>query len=82
MAFYVYILKSLSHNRRYIGSCKDIQLRLRRHNSGQVRSSKAYRPYEVIYTEEFKTRQEAFKREKFFKTIDGYNFLADKGLYD
>jgi len=47
MPYYVYILKSLEHNRRYIGSCEDLDVRLKRHSSGKVRSSKAYAPYRI-----------------------------------
>jgi len=82
MPFYVYILKSANYDRRYIGSCEDINIRLKRHNSGKVKSSKSYKPYSVIYTEEFIIRSEAIKREKFFKTLDGYNFLKSKGIYN
>jgi putative endonuclease len=82
MSFFSYVLKSTNYNRRYIGSCEDIEIRLKRHNSGKVLSSKAYKPYIVIYKEEFETRTEAIKREKFFKSIDGYNFLKNIGVYD
>jgi putative endonuclease len=81
MPFYVYILKSIIHNKRYIGSCEDISIRIKRHNSGKVCSTKAYKPYEAIYTEEFQSRSDAFKREKYFKTLDGYNFLKSSGIY-
>jgi putative endonuclease len=82
MTVYVYILKSTTHNRRYIGSCRDLKIRLQNHNAGKVRSSKAYRPYELIYAEQYPSRTDAIKRERFFKTIDGYNFLKGKGIYD
>jgi putative endonuclease len=82
MTFYVYVLKSTTRNRRYIGSCRDLKIRLEKHNAGKVKSSKAYRPYEVIYTEEHTSRTDAIKRENFFKTIDGYNFLRSKRIYD
>jgi len=82
MPFYVYILKSTTYNKRYIGSCEDLRIRLKRHNTGKVKSSKAYKPYNIIYTEEFPSRSEAVKRERFFKTLDGYNFLKNKGIYD
>ncbi len=72
--YYVYVLKSLNYNRRYIGSC-DMDIRLQNHNSGKVRSSKPYRPYQIIYNEVFDARSEAFRREQFFETLDGYNFL-------
>jgi len=32
------------------------------------------------YFEEFATRKEAFERERFFKSIDGYNWLKEKGI--
>ncbi|MFL9482873.1 GIY-YIG nuclease family protein [Chitinophagaceae bacterium LWZ2-11] len=81
MTFFVYILKSTTHDRRYIGSCEDIDIRLQKHNTGKVRSSKAYKPYIIIYHEVFATRSEAFKREQFFKTLDGYNFLKSINIY-
>ena len=81
MAFYVYVLKSQIFDRHYIGSCENLDVRLKRHNAGKVRSSKAYRPYQVIYSEAYDTRSQALKREKFFKTIDGYNFLKSIDIY-
>ena len=81
MPFYVYILKSTEYDRRYIGSCEDLDIRLQKHNAGKVRSSKAYKPYNLIYQEVFDTRSEAFKREQFFKTLDGYNFLKSINIY-
>ncbi len=81
MSFNVYVLKSEVANRRYIGSCKDLEARLKQHNSGKVRSSKGYIPYKVVYSEKFETNGEALQREKFFKTIDGYRFLKSKGIY-
>ncbi|MBS1504770.1 MAG: GIY-YIG nuclease family protein, partial [Bacteroidetes bacterium] len=32
MPYYAYILKSTIHNRRYIGSCENLDVRLQRHN--------------------------------------------------
>jgi hypothetical protein len=32
-------------------------------------------PWILVYFNEFETRGEAMKRELFFKSIDGYNFL-------
>ena len=81
MHYFVYILKSTVADRRYIGSCEDIDVRLKRHNSGKVRSSKAYRPYVLIYSETFATRSEAYNREMYFKSLDGYNFLKSIGIY-
>ena len=78
--FSVYILRSKVNQSHYYGHCHDLAMRLKRHNSGKVRSTKAYRPWEVIYTEEFQTKSDAYKREQFFKSIDGYNYLKAKGI--
>jgi hypothetical protein len=34
----------------------------------------------IHYTERFSAKSEAAKREYFFKTIDGYNFLKSSGI--
>ncbi|MBK9284362.1 MAG: GIY-YIG nuclease family protein [Sphingobacteriaceae bacterium] len=73
--FITYILKSLRDGKYYYGSCQNLEARLKNHNSGRVRSTKSRRPLAVHYQEEFATRSEAYKREIFFKTIDGYNWL-------
>jgi len=78
MAFYVYILKSLSDNRFYTGSTEDIAERLKRHNLGEVRSTKSRRPFELIYQEGYETRTEARKRENFLKSGAGRRFLMEK----
>ncbi len=40
-----------------------------------MRSTKHRRPFEIIYYEEFENKTDAIRREKFFKSIDGYNWL-------
>ncbi len=63
MKYYVYILQSDLNGRYYVGSCIDIDQRLNRHNAGATPSTKPYRPWVVVYTEEFSTKCEAIKRE-------------------
>ncbi|HEY4507026.1 MAG TPA: GIY-YIG nuclease family protein [Candidatus Paceibacterota bacterium] len=65
--YFVYIIKSLVKNWKYIGSTDNISARLRLHNSGVTKSTKPYRPLELIYSESFKTKTEALKRERFLK---------------
>jgi len=45
-----------------------------------VRSTKARRPFKVHYFEEFELKSDALKREKFFKSIDGYNCLKENKI--
>ena len=69
--YFVYILKSLIHNRYYTGSTGDLKKRLNYHNSGKVKSTKNYKPWEIIYIENFNTKSEALRREKQIKSYKG-----------
>ena len=69
--FYTYILKSRVKNKTYTGSTNNIIRRLAEHNSGKVKSSRPFRPYDIIHVEEFETETQAKKREAFFKTSYG-----------
>jgi putative endonuclease len=73
--YYAYVLKSKVHNYYYKGHCKDLQKRLIQHNSGMTVSIRPYIPFEIVYFEEFETEIEAIKREKYFKTSRGREFL-------
>jgi putative endonuclease len=80
MCYYTYILKSGVTGGYYYGHCRDPENRLRQHNSGKVRSTKSKRPWRVIYIEVFESKSLAYKRELFFKSIDGYRFLKESGI--
>ena len=70
--YFVYILLSKDRMHWYIGSCANISDRLYRHNAGYSFSTKCYRPWELVFSEKFETRSEAFKREMFLKSPSGY----------
>lgn len=53
----------------------NIEERIERHNKGYEKTTRAYRPFELIYTEDQATREEARKREKYFKSGVGKEFL-------
>ena len=80
MQYYTYILKSRSHNTYYYGSTNNLDKRLKEHNKGKVRYTKGRMPWVVYYVEEFETRSEAMLREKYFKSIEGYNFLKSNKI--
>ncbi len=67
--YYVYILRSLKDDNFYTGHTADVKGRLARHNRGDVRSTKARRPFVVVYFEPCRTRSEAMKRERKIKTF-------------
>ena len=80
MVYYAYILVSESFGTYYYGSTGDIDARCNRHNAGKVRSTKGRRPWRLHYKEAYKTRSEAYKRESFFKSVEGYKYLKEKGI--
>jgi len=63
------------NGRLYIGYTEDIAERLNSHNSGKVRSTKAYKPYLIAYKEEYENKTEARKREIFLKSGKGREFI-------
>ena len=75
--FYTYIIYSKSTDKYYVGYTHDLKIRLERHNTGWSRSTKSGIPWKLVYSEEFKTKSEAIKREneikrkKSRKYIDG-----------
>ncbi len=61
--YQIYILESLLSGRYYVGHTNNVVKRLRRHNAGQVLSTKPHRPWKLIYTEKFATKSAAYRRE-------------------
>ena len=76
--YYLYVLRSISFSRHYIGITASIKNRLDKHNAGEVISTKAYRPWELAYVEEFREKTPARKREIFLKRTA----LARKELFE
>ncbi len=71
MKYYVYVLKSTVIDKHYVGFSTNVARRLRQHNAGKNRSTKPYRPYEILFFEEFDTKEKALSREKFLKSGQG-----------
>ncbi|MFL5331512.1 MAG: GIY-YIG nuclease family protein [Gemmataceae bacterium] len=78
--FHVYVIRSESTGRRYTGSCEDLDDRLRRHNAGESKATKHGMPWTLIHREEFPSRAEAMRREKFLKSGQGRQVLQAMGL--
>ena len=55
-------------SRIYVGFTKDLAKRLAEHNSGKTKSTKGYRPWVILYSEAVETREEARKKEKYYKS--------------
>jgi putative endonuclease len=67
--FFVYVLKSTSFGRYYVGSTGDVEKRLALHNGGHAKWTKRFQPWELVHQEEFATRGEAVRRERALKAM-------------
>jgi len=65
--FYIYILKSKKDNKLYIGYINNLKRRIKEHNSGDNKSTKFWRPFELIYYEAYKSEDDAKRREDMLK---------------
>ena len=65
--FYLYVLKSASKPKYYVGWSADLRSRVLTHNDGSVASTKHARPWKVLYYEAYTTEQLAREREQLLK---------------
>jgi predicted GIY-YIG superfamily endonuclease len=62
----------------YVGMSRDVDRRLREHNSGRSKYTSGHIPWIVIYTERYEGTAEARSREKYLKTSAGRRYLKKK----
>lgn len=77
MKWFVYVLRSINFERNYIGFSGNVSKRLRQHNSGKTKSTKPYLPWKILFSEEFSSKEEALKREKFLKSGKGREYIKN-----
>ncbi|KKT23247.1 MAG: GIY-YIG catalytic domain protein [Candidatus Nomurabacteria bacterium GW2011_GWF2_43_8] len=73
--FFVYVLKSQSYKKSYVGHTDNLDRRLKEHNSERNNLTRRYMPWNIVYTEKYDNIDDAVKREKFLKTTTGRRFL-------
>lgn len=73
--FYTYVLESLKNSDLYVGSTGDLAKRVKEHNQGLNVSTKRYLPWKVIYYEACLNKEDAERRENYFKTSQGRRLL-------
>ena len=71
----VYILQSEKNHSYYIGSAKNIQSRLKQHNNGNVASTRYKKPYKLVFSQEFPTKEDAQRNEKKIKSWKRRDFV-------
>ena len=75
MAYYVYVLIS-REGYHYTGQTSDIERRLEEHNSGMNHGTKHGLEWKVVHCEEYQTRGEALRRERWLKSGHGRSWIA------
>jgi predicted GIY-YIG superfamily endonuclease len=80
--WFVYVLKSLKKGFIYVGSTGNLQRRLAEHNRGDVQSTKAHVPLEMVAYVAVPTNKKARELEKYFKTGSGKAILKKRILTD
>ena len=73
--YYTYVLQSTKNFRLYAGFTKNLKQRFEQHNKGLVELTKHIKPLNLIYYEACIDRQDAIRREKYFKTYHGKMFI-------
>lgn len=72
MPYFTYVLFSPPHDRIYIGASSDPEKRYISHNELATKGwTIKFRPWLLVYKEEFETKREAMKREKQLKSAQG-----------
>jgi len=75
--FYVYVLQSETTERYYTGFTVDLEHRIGQHNTGITKSTKNRGPWRLVYQEQYASRAEAMRREKFLKSGKGREQIAE-----
>ena len=65
--YYVYLLKSSKNKDVYVGYTENLKQRFIQHNQGRVKSTKANKPWILVYYEAYKNKKDATRREKQLK---------------
>lgn len=77
--FTVYVIKSGSSGKIYIGQTNDLSKRIYEHNDPDYRLTKYTKrnrgPWVIVYSENYNCRIDALRREKQLKSAKGREFI-------
>jgi len=76
--YYTYVLQSKKDQTFYFGFTKDLKQRFDQHQKGNVDSTKNRRPLKLVYYEACLDKNDALKREKYFKTYHGRMYIQKR----
>jgi len=75
---YTYVLQSEKDGQWYTGCTQDLRSRLEFHNSGKVTATRDRRPLHLIYYEACHNKEDAYAREKYFKSGMGKRYMRNR----
>jgi putative endonuclease len=75
MPYHVYVLRSASNGRFYVGHTENLAKRIFEHNNNRTLSIRNRGPWELFYSEEFRTRGAAMKREREIKKMKSHRYI-------
>jgi putative endonuclease len=76
--YYVYVLRSLRNNKRYVGYTGKAPLeKLAEHNGGSTRWTRKNRPFVLLYQEAYDDSKVARQPELFLKSGKGRRWLDE-----
>jgi len=78
MFYYVYVLQSKKDKKWYTGFANNLRKRFKEHNSNIVSWTKSRGPFDLIYYEASRNKQDARLREKYFKSEMGKRYLRNR----
>ena len=78
MFHFTYVLENEKDGRLYIGTTTNLKKRLGLHKQGNVKSTKNRRPLKLVYFEACLDKKKAQRRERYFKTGFGREFLKQR----
>ncbi len=75
MTYCTYAIRSLKRKYIYVGITNNPTRRIFAHNAGYNKTTRPYRPFDIILLEEYQNRNDARTREKYLKSGIGKEYL-------
>ena len=75
MLYYIYVIRSKNRNYIYVGLTNNLNRRVSQHQNGKEKTTAPYRPFKILFAEQFLSRIDARNREKYLKSGSGKEWI-------
>jgi len=76
--YYVYILRSIKDDSRYVGYTSNLRRRFYEHNRGDVNFTKNKKPHKLGWFSVFSSKLKAISFERYLKSGSGHAFAGKR----